>query len=284
MNVNSIDDIQDVQKQIMSIDIQKIMIIVIIIAVSVAIMMLLLFLSGHFYKKWAKKSNGIHIKFLGSVTKALIFLLEVMFILSLFDLTKDLSKTILGGSAVILTIVSFASQQALGNIVSGFLISATKPYNLNDKIKVCNTSGSVMAEGLVADITTRHTIIKTFDGQSCIVPNSVMDESVIINTTYTDNVGNFLSVQIAYDADVDKAMELLKKIIIEHPLTLNDESMIIRLSSLEDSGVVLKTTVWSKDLDNNFEACSDIRCSILKEFRKAGIEIPYPTVSINNRQ
>ena len=214
----------------------------------------------------------------------MILVVEINFILSLFDMTKTVSNTILGGSALILTVVSFASQQALGNVVSGFLISATKPYKLNDKIKVCNTGGSVMAEGLVEDITTRHTIIKTFDGQSCIVPNSVMDNSVIINTTYTENVGNFLTVQIAYDADVDKAMELMTKIILEHPLTLKDPEPVVRLSALADSGVILKTAVWTKNLDDNFAACADIRCAMLKEFRKEGIEIPYPTVSINNRQ
>ena len=69
--------------------------------------------------------------------------------------------------------------------------------------------GTAIAEGIVRDITLRHTVIDTYDGQSCIVPNGVLSESVIINTNLVENVGNFLEFEIGYGADVDHARQII---------------------------------------------------------------------------
>lgn len=255
-------------------------VILIKVAVSLIVCCLLVMFFNHSVKNLSSKTNGIHIKYFNSLIKILIVILEIYYLLTLFDATKSLSNTILGGSAIILTVLSFGAQQAMGNIVSGFFISASKPYELEDKIKV--TSGSsILAEGIVKDITTRHTVIQTFDGQTCIIPNSVMDSAVIVNSTYTENVGNFLTVEIAYDSDIDKAMEILKKLIVEHELTLNDESTTVAVAQLNDNGLLLKTTIWTKTLSENFAACSDIRKFVIKQFAEQGITIPYHTITIN---
>lgn len=251
------------------------------IFISIAVLCLLFLLFKKFLRKISKKSNGLHIQYFNSLIKILLVLLEIYYLLTLFDVTKTLSTTILGGGAIFLTVASFGAQQAMGNIVSGFFISASKPYELEDKIKVAN-GGSVLAEGIVKDITTRHTVIETFDGQTCIIPNSVMDSAVIINTTYTENVGNFLTVEISYESDVDKAMEIIKSIIVKNEMTLNDDTTTVSLSQMNSDGLMLKTTVWTKTLGENFAACSDIRKQVLAEFNKAGITIPYKTITIKN--
>lgn len=255
------------------------LVLLIKVVVSVIIYILLRLIFKGMFKRMRKRSNGVHIKYFNSLIKIVLIILEVYYLLTLFDATRSISKTLLGGGAVLLTVISFGAQQAMGNIISGLFISASKPYELEDKIKVVS-GGSILAEGIVKDITTRHSVIQTFDGQTCIIPNSIMDSSVIVNTTYNDTVGNFLTVEIAYDSNVDKAIEILKRLIIEHDLTLNDNSTIVALSQMTDNGLLLKTTVWTKNLSDNFSACSDIRRRILAEFKDAGIVIPYNTVTI----
>lgn len=251
------------------------------VVVSLLICFLLLLAIKMFFKKMSQKSNGLHIKYFDSLIKIILFVVEIYYLLTLFEATRSLSKTLLGGGAVLLTILSFGAQQAMGNIVSGLFISASKPYDLEDKVKVVS-GGSIIAEGIVKNLTTRHTVIQTFDGQSCIIPNSVMDSSVIINTTYLGNVGNFLTIEISYESDVDKAMEILKNLIAEHKLTLNDTNTVITLSQMGNNGLTLKTTVWTRTLNENFIACSDIRRQVLKAYNEAGIEIPYNTVTIKS--
>lgn len=257
------------------------LVLLIRVVVSIAVCCTLLIISKNFSKKLSSKSKGIHIKYFDSLMKIILVALEIYYLLTLFDSTKSLSKTLLGGGAVFLTVLSFGAQQAMGNIVSGFFISASKPYELEDKIKVVS-SGSILAEGIVKDITTRHTVVRTLDGQTCIIPNSVMDSSVIINSTFTENVGNFLTIEISYESDVDKAMAILKKLVTAHKLTLNDDSTTVSLSEMTTNGLILKTTVWTKTLGDNFSACSDIRMQVLDEYNKAGITIPYNTVTIKN--
>ena len=200
-----------------------------------------------------------------------------------FDITKDISKVLLQSGSLIVAIATFAAQQALGNIISGFSLSMSKPYEVEDKIKVVQ-GGGIIAEGIVQDITIRHTIIRQFNGESCIVPNSVMDASVITNTNYTENIGNFMEIEIGYSADIDRAMDIMQKICINHELTLNTESNKVFIKGYTQNGMILKTTVWTGNLDDSFRACSDIRAELVKEFLKNDIEIPYQTVTIYNEQ
>lgn len=251
------------------------------ICVSIGITTLLILGIRFTIKRLSKKRDGIHLKFFQSFLSVIVIAACIFHTLSLFEVTKSMSKTLLQSSALLLAVATFAAQQALGNVISGLFITVTRPYNLNEKIKVMSTGGAVISEGIVYDITIRHTIIKTFDGQSVIIPNSVMDSAVIVNTNYTENVGNFLEVQVGYDSDVEMASNIFKKIIIDHPLTINDESTLISLCRFESSGVVLKATVWAKTLDDNFNACNDIRMSILKEFKAKKITIPYNTITIS---
>ena len=150
---------------------------------------------------------------------------------------------------------------------------------MNDKIKVVQ-GGNIIAEGIVKDITIRHTIISQYNGESCIVPNSVMDMAVITNTNFTADIGNFLEIAVAYDSDIEGAMSIMQKICVENELTLNTEKNKVFVKGYSADGVILKTTIWTKNLDDSFQACSDIRIRLVEEFRKNGIEIPYQTVTI----
>ena len=49
---------------------------------------------------------------------------------------------------------------------------------------------------------------------------------------------------------------------------------------LGDDGIILKATVWTNSLDDNFAACSDIRRLIKKNFDANGISIPYRHVHV----
>lgn len=111
-----------------------------------------------------------------------------------------------------------------------------------------------------------------------------MDASVITNTNYTENIGNFMEIEIGYSADIDRAMDIMQKICINHELTLNTESNKVFIKGYTQNGMILKTTVWTGNLDDSFRACSDIRAELVKEFLKNDIEIPYQTVTIYNEQ
>ncbi len=231
------------------------------------------------FRIMSKKHNSVHLRFIKSAANFLVALVVVYCLSQQFEVTKDISRVLLQSSSLVVAIATFAAQQALSNVISGFSLSMSKPYNVEDKIKVVQ-GGSVVAEGMVKDITIRHTVIRQFNGECCIVPNSVMDAAIITNTNFNGNIGNFLEIEISFGSNIEEAMVVLQKICIEHQLTLNTSENGVFVKGYTQNGVVLKTTVWTKNLDHSFQACSDIRITVLKEFKKRNISVPYQNVTI----
>lgn len=255
--------------------------------ISVAIILLtsfiLLKIAKGFYRKTLEKANNIHFRFIQSIFKVVIITITIYSCLSVFDITKDISKTVLQSGTLIIAIATFAAQQALGNVISGFSIAFAKPFEVGQKVKVVN-GGNIIAEGIISNITIRHTMIKQFDGQVCIVPNSTMDSSVIINTNYNGDIGNFFEVEISYDSDIKKAKDILLNIYKEEELAIKKDEASVFISQLTANGLLLKLTVWTKTLSDNFLTCSNMRQKVVESYQKAGIEIPYNTVSLNNKE
>ncbi len=231
----------------------------------------------------AKRHNSVNLRFLKSAINFLVALVVTYSLFQQFEVTKDISRVLLQSSSLVVAIATFAAQQALSNVISGFSLSVSKPYNVDEKIKVVQ-GGNIVAEGIVKDITIRHTVIRQFNGESCIVPNSVMDAAVITNTNFQGDIGNFFEVEISYDSDIETAQALVQKICIAHPLSLNTTANGVFVKGYTQNGVVLKTTVWTKNLDNSFQACSDIRVEVLKIFKEKGIHVPYQTVTVVSDQ
>lgn len=229
----------------------------------------------------AKKRNSSHLHFFKSMANAVVVVLVIYSLAQQFSVTKDLSTTILQSGSLIVAIATFAAQQALSNVISGISLSATRPYDVDDKIKVVQ-GGSVVAEGIVKDITLRHTIIRQYNGESCIVPNSVMDLAVITNTNFTENIGNFIEVTVSYDTNLQEAMDIVQRICVDHELTLNTMENKVFVKGYSENGVTLKTTVWTKTLDESFRACSEIRVRIIEQFRERNIKISYQIITISN--
>ncbi len=251
------------------------------VGIFVFIILISNYLVSLIFKYIAQKTKAVHLRFTKSAINVIIDVIAFYSLAQQFEMTKDISKVLLQSGSLILAIATFAAQQALGNVISGISLSMSKPYNVDEKIRVIQ-GGTVIAEGLVKDVTLRHTLIYQFNGETCIVPNSVMDSAVVINTNFTENIGNYVEIEIGYGADIEKAIGIMRQICVEHELTLNTEANAVTASGYTQNGVTLKTIIWTQNLNDSFRACSDIRVALVREFGKCGIEIPYQTVTISN--
>lgn len=251
------------------------------ISIFIAIIVISNYLISLVFKFLSQKTKAVHLRFTKSALNVIIDIVAFYSLAQQFELTKDISKVLLQSGSLILAIATFAAQQALGNVISGISLSISKPYNVDEKVRVIQ-GGTVIAEGLVKDVTMRHTVIYQFNGESCIIPNSVMDSSVIINTNFTENIGNYIEIEIGYGADIEKAIAIMRKLCVEHELTLNTEANAVTASGYTQNGVTLKTIIWTQNLNDSFRACSDIRVALVREYNENGIEIPYQTVTISN--
>jgi small-conductance mechanosensitive channel len=73
--------------------------------------------------------------------------------------------------------VGFALKDAISNFLSGVLILFYRPFQIGDRVKVNNITGTV------EDIRVRDTVIVDDDGLKTIIPNSNIFSNTIVNFT-----------------------------------------------------------------------------------------------------
>lgn len=227
--------------------------------------------------------EGLHTKYLKKIVKALIIIYTIGLAISQIPTTGSAFSVLLASSGLLVTILGFAAQESLGDVINGLFMSLFKPFEIGDRITLVNNKIS----GFIEDITLRHTVIRTFTNTRLIIPNSVMNKEMIENSYYKEaRAAMFLDIWVSYESDIRKAMDIMANTIYHHRLFLdtrtnpNDPPVRILVRELGESGICLRATVWTSTVEENFIVCSDLRLSIKEEFDKNNIEIPYNHIKI----
>lgn len=205
-------------------------------------------------------------------------------------LASGMNKLFAAGG-VLAVVVGFASQQAMGSMVSGAMILAFKPFVIGDIINV--VSNNVM--GTVEEITLRHTIIRTVENKRVIIPNDAMNSAIIENANYAETkVCLMLDIGISYESDITKAMFIMKDEIVNHPTyydnrTIEDikkgaPEVVIRVQDLAESSVIIRAQLWASDNLTAIQMRSDLLKSIKERYSNEGIDIAYPHLVILKKE
>jgi small-conductance mechanosensitive channel len=163
-------------------------------------------------------------------------------------------------------------QRVVSNFVSGFILVFEGSIRPGDIISFRDTYGTVKS------LHTRHVVIRTRDGLDILVPNENLLTSDITNWSYEGDrkIRLRLPVQISYSDDPEVAMKRLGDVAREYPRILKDPPPLTFLLGFGDNGINLELRVWIDDPDNRGKARTDLNLLIWKDFRKAGISIPFP--------
>ena len=233
------------------------------------------------------KLDETNFLFIYRIIKAIVYTILVFGIAVQIIPLSEVAISLLASSGVAVLIIGFAAQEAFSNIISGFFISFFRPFSVGDLVNLPNEN----IIGTVEDITLRHVVIKTFENNRVIVPNSVINKAVIENRDIKDKQAcRFFTINVAYTADIDKARTIILEEAIKHPLLIDARSkkdikegvpqLKVIVSRLGNSEVELRITLWAKNNGDAFSLLADLRESILKRFIQEGIEIPYPYQNI----
>lgn len=236
-------------------------------------------------------TNNINIKFLRSAVNGLIWMIGAALIIAQIPMMSQIARAVLAGSGILAVVLGLAAQESFSNLISGLLIVMFRPFDVGDRVHLVNSG----ITGWIEDITLRHTVLRTFVNSRIIIPNSEMAKEKIENSDFSNSgASSFLDIEIAYESNVEKAMEIMAEIIGSHKSyydTRTDEEKAadakkvkVFVRSFEDSGIMLRASMWTKTINENFQACSDARLKILKTFREEGIEIPYQKTVILSQE
>jgi small-conductance mechanosensitive channel len=197
---------------------------------------------------------------------------------ALTGLGFDLQKIALIAGALSVGI-GFGLQSVVSNFVSGLILLTERPIRVGDSIVVKGE------EGWVRRVRVRATEIETFDRASVIIPNSEFITGVVKNWTRTNSLGRIIiKVGVAYDSDPVQVRDILLDIAGTHPQIVQSPPPGAFLLGFGDSALEFELGCVVADVEKGLSVRSDLNYAIIKRFREAGIEIPYPQRELRWRQ
>lgn len=279
------------------VEIEKVLQIVVIIVVTILLTAVIRILMNRFIARSSTylKIDKTRYKFFRSALNWTIYILAIIAIIHSIPPLRSISMTLLTGAGIMAAVIGFASQQAISNIIGGVFVVLSRPFRVGDVIRV-GRDGSAANEmmGTVEDITLRHTVIRDFQNRRIIIPNSVINNEVILNNNIVDErYKRYFQVSIAYSADISKAMRVIQEEVRKHPYFMDGrtpeekrlqmDDVPVRVIQLQDSGILLRAYVWSPNFDQSWELFCHLNKVIVERFREENIEIPFPYRVVINK-
>jgi len=118
--------------------------------------------------------------FLLRLIVALVVIIGIWSVLSIFPATQEVARAFLGSAAVLAVVAGLALTTPLGNLGSGVLLAFTQPVKLGDRITVDGHTG------LVDEISLSYTALTTDEGRRIFVPNTRMVSTTLVNRSVDD--------------------------------------------------------------------------------------------------
>lgn len=208
---------------------------------------------------------------LGGTTKWAIIALGVLVVAAIIfpSIHPANILTALGFGSVA---IGFAFKDILQNWVSGLLILLNQPFRQGDQIIVNGL------EGTVEHITSRATIIRTYDARRIVIPNAdVYTNPVTVMTAFETRRDEY-DVGIGYGDDVAKTQRVLLEALAGIDAIAKDPAPEALAWELAGSSVNLKLRWWTKASRADVVATrGQVILAVKQAAVKAGFDLPYPT-------
>ena len=167
--------------------------------------------------------------------------------------------------------VGFGLQGIVANFIAGLVLMLERPVRLGDVIEVGPLMGRVDRIGL------RSSTVRAVDGAEVIVPNESLISREVVNWTLSDRKRRVrLSVGVAYGTDLVRALEVVNRVLAEHPRVVEKPPPRAIVEAFADSSVNLIAEIWATDLRETEDLRSEVAIGIYRALADAGISIPFP--------
>ena len=219
----------------------------------------------------ARNVDSSLIGFVGSLIFFAIMAFTVIAVIGRFGVQTATFVAILGAAGFA---IGMALQGTLANFASGVMILLFRPFKEGDWIEAAGVSGAVR------EISIFSTVIGTGDNRKIIVPNGQAYDGVITNYNGYATRRIDMVMGIGYTSDMDKAMEIMKRILDSDERVLKDPSPTVAVAELADSSVNFIVRPWVNASDY-WATKFDFLKKCKEEFDANDIEIPFPQTVVH---
>lgn len=188
---------------------------------------------------------------------------------------------VFASAGLVAVVLAFLSRNVLEDMLNGVLILWTDRYAIGDVIQVGTVSG------LVEDMNIYNTQIRGAEGRLVTIPNSKI--SIVENLTKDWSRVDF-KIVIAYEADIQKALEIIRMVTQEMEADpqwqekIIEPAAILGVDNLSSEGILIQ--VWLKTQPaQQWSVGREFRLRLKMALDQAGIRIgiPQQTVFYENR-
>jgi len=224
-----------------------------------------------FFKRFIKKQEAERRSY-WSIYLIIRYVVWVVVIVLILE-TSGLKVSVLLASVTALLVgVGFGIQQLFSDLASGIVLLIERNLQINDVIQLEDeTVGKVIHIGL------RTSKLKTREDIILVVPNSKFVNDKIINWSQMDYNTRFsVEVGVAYGSDTKLVTQALLDCAFQNKNISIEPKPFVRFNNFGDSALEFQVYFWVKESFRVENIKSELRYAIDDEFRKYGIQIPFP--------
>ncbi len=204
----------------------------------------------------------------GRLTAFVVVVLGFFYALSSVDVAVG---PLLGGLGIIGIALAFSLQEILGNFAAGVLLHVRRPIRVGEQI-VTNE-----LEGEVEDVNFRSVQLRCFDGETVFVPNSMVLDNPITNWTRTPERRTTLEIGLTYDADLDRALEVLVEAMEGCEYVLAEPEPQAFVYEFGENSINVAVRVWHRaEIIEMWRARDEAARAAKRALDAAGLQIPFP--------
>ncbi|HBA82987.1 MAG TPA: hypothetical protein DCZ95_02730 [Verrucomicrobia bacterium] len=179
--------------------------------------------------------------------------------------------SLLASTALLTAVIGFALQGVLGNLLAGMSLHITRSVVPGDWVAIGDQEGEVL------DTNWRETRIRTTGGHMIMAPNNMVASSVIHNMSHpTPLRRHSVFVGASYsDAPAEVIAALVESALCVPEVERDPEPRAI-VTEYKDFGINYELRFWTRQYHNRIPINGEVNRVIWYQFKRRGIEIPFP--------
>lgn len=210
--------------------------------------------------KVVERHTNLTTVFLRNAVRTFIISTGIFIFLNQYSIFENALSSILTNSALIVAVLGFILQNSLKNLLAGLMLLSSDTFKIGDRIRIPdqNITGDIEA------LTIRHTTVKLITNERAIIPNSIMNEAVVINNDIIESITKYpLSIFVPLNYNIKKAKKTIKETIKNDKRIIDPEYSMVTLSHISSSGIELKCLITTDNINTSFEVISDLKEEIM---------------------
>lgn len=208
-----------------------------------------------------------------------IFVLLIAGVIALQFIYDVQVPGLLAGSGVLALVLGLGMQDQLHNLFAGLSIHFTKPFKVGDWLLIDGYHAKVI------EISWRDTRLLTTDEMMIEVGNAEITKQTVTNFEEpTPRHALRATIGLHYNVPPARAQAVLKEAAASVTGVCSEPAPVVYVKDFADSAVVYEIKVWIDDHAITARVLSDVRSHCWYAVNRAGMEIPYPQLTIHRAQ